>query len=130
MPIIDASEDEVEVPCLRFHYIKSNYFRVIHADGVYGGVSPQGLIQIAFFSERVPIPQQTVHTFDNGKISGEVEEFRVSRDGVVREIETNVLMSVAEAKKLRDWLTQWIDVHSQALENMKKSREARSNEQQ
>lgn len=125
---ISEQSDANEVPCLRFHYIKSNYFRVIHADGVYGGVSPQGLIQLAFFSERQPIPQQTVQKFDDKRLGEEVVELRVSRDGVVREIETNVLMSAKEAKKLRDFLSQWLEVHSQITDVMKRNKDEESDE--
>src|SRR3989442_6878794 len=43
-----------------FHYIKSSQFRVVHADGIIGGVTPRGLIHIAVFSERPAIPQVIV----------------------------------------------------------------------
>src|SRR5689334_16135095 len=37
---------------LRIEYKKSNSFRVIHADGAYGGTSPRLQLFIAFYSER------------------------------------------------------------------------------
>ena len=41
-----------------FDFIKSEYFRVIHADGALGGPTPQGLVHMAFYSERPPIPRR------------------------------------------------------------------------
>ena len=34
-----------------FDYIKSNLFRVIHADGVWGGIAPTGKIHLSFFND-------------------------------------------------------------------------------
>jgi hypothetical protein len=47
-----------------FHYIKSGFFRVVYATGVQGGISPKGEIQMAFFNERVPFPQQVAHSIE------------------------------------------------------------------
>ena len=95
---------------LRFHYIKSNYFRVIHADGAYGGVSPRRTIQINFYSERQPIPQLTVHgVAGDGALSGELPDERVVRDGIVREIEAGVIVTLEAAESLRDWLSDNIN---------------------
>src|SRR3990172_8149969 len=46
---------------LAIDYIKSNLFRVIHADGVIGGITPRGLIHMSIWSERPTIPQHIVH---------------------------------------------------------------------
>ncbi|HLW54414.1 MAG TPA: hypothetical protein VKW06_16380 [Candidatus Angelobacter sp.] len=45
-----------------FHYVKSNYFRVIHADGMYGGLTPCGGIFFALYSDRQPLPELTVQS--------------------------------------------------------------------
>jgi hypothetical protein len=99
-------ESPAEPPVIRFHMIKSNFFRVIHADGIFGGISPRGGIQIAFFSERQPIPQQMCHTLDaeTGRLGDELEDQRITRDGVVREIEANVVMELPTAKSFLRWL--------------------------
>lgn len=45
-------------PQIRFNYIKSAQFRVIHADGAIGGVTPNGFIHMALFNERAAIPRE------------------------------------------------------------------------
>ena len=93
-----------------FHYIKSNLFRVIHADGAHGGVTPGLKVQMALFSERIPIPQKTTHKAVYNESEGsvavgeEITDERVARKGLVREVETEVLMDVETAKKLYVWL--------------------------
>lgn len=41
--------------------LKSSDFRDLYADGIYGGVTPRGLVEMDFFSERLPIPRRTHH---------------------------------------------------------------------
>jgi hypothetical protein len=99
------SKKETEIPStLSFHHIKSNYFRVIHADGVWGGVTPHLDIQMAFFSERTPIPQLVKHSVGPDGLGEELKSERVAREGIVREIEASIVVDVEVAKVLRAWL--------------------------
>lgn len=86
-----------------FHYIKSPHYRTIHVDGAHGGLTPHGLFDVAFYAERFPIPTKTVHTISpEGKILDEVE--RCSREGIIREIEFNIIMSLETAKAIADFI--------------------------
>ena len=97
---------------INFHYIKANQFRVIHADGVHGGLHPRGNIQMSFFSERVPIPKKVSHEIaDDGRLGKEIVAERESRDGIVREVEVGVVMGVEEARALVKWLQLKIRAH-------------------
>jgi len=89
---------------IKFHYIKGNHFRVIHVDGAIGGATPQGLIHVAIFSERFPIPLQTVHALTDGNIVEDPQRV-LTRDGIVREIEADLMMSLDSAKSLLGWLS-------------------------
>lgn len=95
---------------IRFDYIKSNYFRVIHIDGVFGGNAPRaGLIHMAIWNERWPIPKQSTFEFNpNGQLGKEIEEERVTRDAIVREVECLLIMDITNAKVIRDWLNEKI----------------------
>lgn len=96
----NATKETVE-----FHYIKSNYFRVVHADGVYGGATPKAMIAMNFFSERLPIAQRVVYgVSEDGVLGNEVESERVGKTGVVREVEVEVLIDVPNAEALISWL--------------------------
>src|SRR5437899_2053998 len=86
-------------------FIKSNLFRVVHADGVWGGPTLQGNIQVCFFSERPAIPRRVVYGVDkDGAIGEELIEERVSRNSIVREVEAEIVFSLPTAKIIRDWL--------------------------
>lgn len=62
---------------------------------------PQAVIQeVVPLSEGEPVPGEPLGLVRLGE---EVE--RVSREGVVRELEVDAHMSKATATKLRDWLT-------------------------
>lgn len=103
--VADKSPDRV-----RFHYVKGNQFRTVYIDGVYGGLTPSGLIQAAVYSERSPIPQETVHEIEAGRLGKEIREERISMDGPVRELEVSLVMNREQAQNLVDWLTEKISV--------------------
>ena len=95
---------------IRFHYLKSQFFRVIHADGAYGGMTPHGEIFVSVFSERPPIPTMMVNRLDDGgRLGDEIREERQSRDGIVREAEVGLTLSVEVAKSLIEWLQQKVE---------------------
>lgn len=94
---------------IRFHYIKSNYFRVVHVDGAHGGITPNGNIFFSAYSQRAPIPQITTQKVEaDGSITEEIREERVVKDGIVREVEVGIMMDAATAEALHKWLGQKI----------------------
>lgn len=103
----DNLKDEKKI---KFDYIKSNFFRVIHADGVWGGIGP-GLndIKMVFFNERPAIPQQVTHEIKNGILGEEIKEERVSRNSIIREVEVDIVMNIHVAKSLKKWLEDKIN---------------------
>jgi len=93
---------------VNMNYIKRNNCVVIHADGVYGGITPRGTINMAFFSERLAIPRTTQQTAsETGNLTGEnpIE----SRDGVIRELEANVVVDLNTAISYHRWLGEKIE---------------------
>jgi len=101
---------------VRFHFIKSNFYRVIHVDGAYGGLTPRGGIFFALYSERVPIPQITVHKITNDTTLGEeIQEERQAKDGIVREVETGIAMDLAAAEGFHKWLGERISELRRAM---------------
>ena len=75
----NATSPKPESPSdrVRFDYIKSAAFRVIHADGVVGGVTPRLDVHMDFWSERFPIPQQVVHAVNSdGTLGDEIKAER------------------------------------------------------
>jgi hypothetical protein len=87
------------------HITKSNYFRVIHVDGAFGGGTPTlGNIMMTVFSHRIPFPERIV----NDSNGNEVVEKRVVKYGMEQEFEASLVMSLETAKILRVWLDNTI----------------------
>jgi hypothetical protein len=90
---------------VHYDYIKSNQFRVLHADGAWGGLTSGGYINMNFYAERPPIPRQTSHDLSPDGSLQEIEELRNVRDAfAIREIEASIIMHPNAAARLRDWL--------------------------
>ena len=83
---------------LPVHFIKSTSFRVVHANGVWYGGDNQGNIHMTFFNERSPIPRTMVVNLDErGAVIGEDITKRDSKQGIVREMEVDVVLSLQVA---------------------------------
>ncbi len=94
---------------VEIHYMKSNLFRVIHADGAMGSLTPRGLLHMTLYSERVAIPKRGFRAISEGGQNLEPEVFTETIGGVVRELEVDVLIDEELARELRDWLTRRLD---------------------
>ena len=94
---------------INIDYIKSNLFRVITVDGASATLAPQpGKRFLSLFTERYPIPRQVVYeVLPDRSVGKEVD--KVSRDGLVREVEIGVVIDIRLAKGLRDTLSQIIE---------------------
>ena len=88
---------------VRFNYIKSPQFRTILYSGIFGGLTPQGKIAMAIFNERFAIPQHVTHDLVEGSPGDEIE--RVGREGIVRELDVNIILDPARARSMASWLT-------------------------
>lgn len=96
-------------PQIRFNYIKSAQFRVIHADGAIGGVTPNGFIHMALFNERAAIPREIVKELKpDGTLGESIRDQTVSRQGLVREMDVDAIFDVATAERLSEWLSGMI----------------------
>jgi hypothetical protein len=104
------SPKESDPTRVSFEFIKGTYFRVIHVDGAWGGLTPKGMMSIAVYSERLPIPQKTVQSvLPDGSLGPELIEERVSRQSIIRELEADLIMDLSTAQILHAWLGDKIE---------------------
>src|SRR5205807_2031151 len=96
-------------------FIKSNFFRVIKADGAFGGLTGNGSLHMALYSERSSIPTKLVHRVVDGQLGPEIREKRKGRKAIVREVEVDVTMDIAQAVLLRNWLDEKIAQFQQVV---------------
>ena len=106
MPLSSPSPSEIAI-----HFIKGTQFRVVHANGAWFGSDPQGNIHLTFYSERSPIPAKVVVKLnDKGELTEEDTSKRVSKEGIIREMEIDIVMSIGAAQALSQLLRQNLDV--------------------
>ena len=90
---------------LEFHFVRSSAFRVICADGAWFAPDATGTIHITFFNEHGPVPDKVVVNVDEqGTFIDEAE--RVTKAGVIRELEVDVVMSFIHAAQFHTTLGQ------------------------
>ena len=101
---------------IAFEFIKSEFFRVVHADGMLGGPTPQGHMHIVFYSERPPIPKRMVHRVGpTGELGEVIPDQIVVRDALIREMDVDVIMTLAVAENFHQWLGQRLDEIKKAM---------------
>jgi len=101
---------------IKFHYLKSNLFRVIHVDGALGGLTPTLDLFFTLYSQRAPIPNLTVQpVLQNGQLGEEIVSERVTKDGIIREPEVGVMMSLSTARAFHKWLTDKLELADKAI---------------
>lgn len=92
-----------------FNYIKSNYFRVVHSDGVIGNLTPKNDIFVGFFNERHSLPDKvSFEITPEGELGKEKERVTTS-EGIFREVEVGVVIDLEQAKTIVVWLSGMIN---------------------
>ena len=105
---------------VKFDYVKSNFFRVIRADGAHGGIAPRGDIFMALYSERPAIPKQVVHELKaSSELGDEIRAERTVRDAIIREVEVGVILDEVVAQALVTWLQGKLQTKRQLREDKK-----------
>jgi hypothetical protein len=88
-----------------FDYIKSNFFRMMFADGFIVGGTPTGLVHVEIFNQRGAIPRRVVHWIaQDGTLGEEDRKQREVRDAIIREVEGGIIMQVEIAERFIDSL--------------------------
>lgn len=106
--LLDLAGQEIPV-----NFVQSPDFRVIYCEGAWGGITPRGLIQMAIFTERMPLPDTVKHVIQEDGGLTPVEEKRPP--AMERIIEADLIMPMDVAISVRDWLTIKI-TQAQALQ--------------
>lgn len=94
---------------IKFHQIKSNFFRAIHADGAWISVHPNEFIHLTFYNERAAIATEVVHNLtETDQLGAEDMAKRLTKKGFVREMEVDVILNRITAESLHKWLDDYL----------------------
>lgn len=88
---------------------KAPSFVSIHADGIWGGLTPKALIAMGFFTEQFAAPDKVMYSVPD-VLPGQLTE--VSRQGggyVQREIVAQVFITIDVARTMVKWLEERIE---------------------
>lgn len=105
----DETQEGTNVSELTLQYTKSVLCRVIHVDGAWGGITPQGAIQMDLYSQKHEVPASTTYDVlkeDPSSQRSNLKEKRTVNRGFVREVEVEVIMSPEVARTLKTWLEE------------------------
>lgn len=92
---------------ITFHHIKSDGFKTVFITGATGGATVNSLINMNLYTDRTVIPSELTFEIDNNvKLGKEIK--RVSKQGVIRDVQVGVLMDLEVAKNLIKFLNDQI----------------------
>lgn len=108
-----SEEDKKPKPeQVRFIYRKARHHRTFHADGAWGGITPQLEVQFAFFNDLRPMPDEVTHAVTAEGVLGQEIAREHEPQNVIRETNVTVVMNTAvvrELIKLLDHLAKQIE---------------------
>ena len=81
-----------------FHLLKSPGYQTLRVDGAIGSMTPSGLA-LSFYVERGPLPQTVTHEINEDGSLGEVVSV-TGKNGIIREIQTGIVIDVDSARDL------------------------------
>lgn len=108
-------KDKSEPESIVFKYTKANDYRIVTANGAYGGPEPTGGIKVDFFIESLEYPNLQRFELEGTKLGKEVRRIP-GENNWVRELQIGLLLSRDVAETIGNWL----------LEKVKQSDEARA----
>jgi hypothetical protein len=99
---------------VKLHHKKSGFFRVVHADGAWGGFNNIGIIHLTFYAEHPAIPTSVTYPVDKdgNSINNPTTE---GDEGAHREMEISVALALPAAMQVRATLENFIKM---AVEQM------------
>ena len=89
---------------LKFKYRFPEDYKPVYTNGVWGGITPRGEIEIHFLYDRRPLPLHSTHEVSKDRgLSGTPKEIEIG-DSILRFVQAGVVMDLAAAKSLYEWL--------------------------
>jgi hypothetical protein len=93
---------------IAFEYTYGEGYRTHHVDGATGGITPNGFIHFAVYSEKFELPGKQLFKLNSDGSLGSLMEGELGTRRIVREMSADIFVTLATAKGLRDWLSERI----------------------
>ena len=99
---------------VRIEFDKAADFRLIAADGAWGGPTPRGRIMVNFFVDVPVSPYSVTHELSpDGQLGPEVDRSPSHDEGtprVAREVQVGILLSPEDAEGIAHWLLEQVEL--------------------
>lgn len=95
---------------LRFVFTRALDYKIIPANGVWGGVTPRGDFRMEFFIEHTTDPKEITQKINPDGRLGEIIQRKGDGETLTREITGAVLMTVEQAENIANWIKERIKV--------------------
>jgi hypothetical protein len=118
-----SKQDESKLPegSRTQHYIKSPQIVELPVHGAYGAIHPvTGMVSMAVFSERSPIPREIQMAPVEGK-EGTFEEKRIGKEGIIRSVNAVLHFDLNTTIALYKWFGDRIKEFEEAHPDLKKA---------
>jgi hypothetical protein len=123
------AQERQQPTSIEIQFTKSALHRTIHSDGAWGGITPTGNIRVGFYTEAQVLPNSVTYSVGAKRLeeTSRTPNTEASRGMLLREIEVEIIMSLAAAQALRNWLD---DKLKEALRLQEMAREEGQGERQ
>jgi uncharacterized protein YuzE len=104
---------------IEIKYLRAYDYRASVSTGVYGGITPTGLISANFYIDRIAVPDsEEIEVSEDGKVVGQPVVHTGAH--LIREVQHGVLMDLNSARVIVNWLNGKIVELEKALSGGKK----------
>ena len=104
---------------IRYEYAENPEARLQYAHGVWGGINPQGEVELNFYTESDKLPPYSERIIaPDGSLGHEAAPFDESLKVVTRRIHTKLILSYYTARAVMEWLQDKVDILENEEEGM------------
>lgn len=103
---------------IRYEYEQDQTARVRYAHGVWGGINPQGEVELNFYTESDKIPAFSERLVaPDGSLGHEMAPFEEDLKIITRHIHSRVILNYHTARAVMEWLQDKVDILEVEAEN-------------
>ena len=102
---------QIHLPAkIRYEYEQEKNAKPNYTHGVWGGINPQGEIELNFYVESDKVPTFSERSVDaDGSFGPEMAPYSEDTRTVVRNIHSKILVNYHTAKALLEWLEEKVE---------------------
>ena len=99
---------------IRYEYKLAPEVRLEYAHGIWGGINPQGEIEMCFYHESDKMPEYTEHIIaPDGSFGHELPPDDDTLKTIVRHVHSKVIFNYHTARAILEWLEEKVEMLGQ-----------------